>query len=432
MPVTLPQAMNNFLPLLLFFRGAWSWLTCDPLSHGASGTGLTYDTGALRASAQECGDAGGGVLWLREGYTFLSGAFNLSSNTELRVDGTLLGSPNSTDYVLVDWLPWYGPNPPQKLASYEGAPAVPCTTVADCREWSPFIQSWYQFNVSITGKGVIDGQGATWWTCASNQSAFPCSGYPRPHGIRFVGGNTYSISGVAIKNMPMWQVHLAFVTGVHVHDVNITAPSHEGHNTDGCDPDCAQDVLIENVYISTGDDNIAIKSGRNWYGRTFGRPSRNVTVRNSVFGTGHGMSIGSEMSGGVYDVLFENITSSGGGCGPRIKSERGRGGLVANVTYKNIRMENCSEAIQVTDNYDPGIPPTNSTATPTFRNITMEGIYADCAIGYTFDGLPESQIHDLTLRNVTLGGSNYKGCDNVDKATAVCDNVLPHCPPCFK
>jgi polygalacturonase len=76
---------------------------------------------------------------------------------------------------------------------------------------------------------------------------------------------------------------------------------------DGIDPDCAQDVLIERVFISTGDDNIAIKSGRNWFGRTYGRPSQNITVKDSIFGTGHGISIGSEMSGGVYNVLFQVI-----------------------------------------------------------------------------------------------------------------------------
>jgi polygalacturonase len=415
--------------LLASIGCAAAWIICDPLEHGAAGTGLVYDTLPLRAAAAQCGTAGGGVLWLREGHTFLSGALNLSSNTELRVDGTLLGSPNATDYVLVDFLPWYGPDPPQKLAG-GGAP-VPCITSNDCREWGPFIQTWYESNVSITGKGVIDGNGAAWWLCASNQSAFPCSGYTRPHGIRLVGGSTFSISGVSIRNMPMWQVHLAYVTGAHVHDVSITAPSQDGHNTDGIDPDCAQDVLIERVHISTGDDNIAIKSGRNWYGRTFGRPSKNITVRDSVFGTGHGMSIGSEMSGGVYNVLFDNITSVGGGCGPRIKSERGRGGLVANITYRNIVMRDCAEALQITDNYDPGIPPTNATATPVFRNISMLNISANCASTFSFDGLPESQIHELTLRNVSLGKAPSKKCDYVDTATAVCENVLPACPPCF-
>ena len=202
-----------------------AWRVCDPLAHGAAGTGLVYDTAAVRAAVNECGAAGGGSVVFAAGRTFLSGAFNVSSNTELRVEGVLLGSPNATDYVLVDYLPWYGPDPPQK---------VNLRGTTDTREWSPFIQSWYASNVTISGDGTIDGQGAQWWACAGNMAAPPCSGYPRPHGIRLVGGVGFSISGVKIQNMPMWQVHLAFVTSAHVHDVSITAPASAGHNTDGC------------------------------------------------------------------------------------------------------------------------------------------------------------------------------------------------------
>jgi hypothetical protein len=193
--------------------------------------------------------------------------------------------------------------------------------------------------------------------------------------------------------------------------------------------------MIERVFISTGDDNIAIKSGRNWYGRTFGRPSSNITVRNSVFGFGHGLSIGSEMSGGVYNVLFENITATGAP-GVRIKTERGRGGLIANVTYRAITLVNASTAVQITDNYDPGIPPTNATATPIISNVTVESLFSvGAAVGYLLDGLPESPIKGLTLRNVSLVGTKklYKSCDYVDVGSAVCEGgVAPECPKCMQ
>ena len=371
---------------LLLPLTAAAWRVCDPLAHGASGTGRSYDTTAVRAAAAECGTAGGGTLLFAAGHIFLSGSFNVSSNTEVRVEGTLLGSPNGTDRVLQDFLPWYGPDPPQSLLPSAAA-------AADTREWSPLLQSWYQSNITICGGGTIDGNGAGFWSCASNVTAPPCSGFPRPHGIRLVGGTGFHIHHVNIVDSPMWQLHLAFTSSVHVHDVNITAPASAAHNSDGIDPDCAQDVLIERVYISTGDDNIAIKSGRNWYGRTFGRPSRNITVRDSVFGAGHGLSIGSEMSGGVYDVLFQNITARGITTGVRIKSERGRGGTVSNITYRDITLENCGQAIQLTDNYDPGIPPTNATATPTLMGITIENVAAvNCAVGWDFEGLPEAPI----------------------------------------
>lgn len=142
----------------------------------------------------------------------------MSSNTVLQVDGTILGSPNATDYTLVEPLPWFGPDP--------------AANPADPREWQPLISTWYSSNVSISGTGTIDGQGTKWWGCASNVTLSPCDGYPRPHMIRFVGGSHFSISGVSIKDSPMWQVHLSWVTDVHVHDVNITAPASPGsHNT---------------------------------------------------------------------------------------------------------------------------------------------------------------------------------------------------------
>lgn len=172
-----------------------SALVCDPLTMGAVGSGKVYDTAAIRAAVNACGAAGGGTVIFRAGYTFLTGAFNVSNNTFVQVDGTILGSPNSTGYTLVDPLPWYGPDPPQKVN--DAAP--------DPREWQPLISSWYNSNVSIAGSGVIDGQGASWWGCASNQSAPPCDGYPRPHMIRFVGGSHFEISGVSIMNSPMWQ-----------------------------------------------------------------------------------------------------------------------------------------------------------------------------------------------------------------------------------
>jgi polygalacturonase len=211
----------------LFSSVALAWRVCDPMSHGAAGTGLVFDTAAVRAAAAECGAAGGGTLLISAGKTFLTGAFNLTDNMELRVDGTLLGSPNATGYTLMDYLPWYGPDPPQKLAR------AAARLAPDTREWSPFVGTWYASNVSITGAGVIDGNGAAWWACAGAMSSPPCAGYPRPHGIRFVGGEGFAVSGVTIQNMPMWQVHLSWVSNVHVHDVRIVAPARAAHNTDG-------------------------------------------------------------------------------------------------------------------------------------------------------------------------------------------------------
>lgn len=236
----------------------------------------------------------------------------------------------------------------------------------------------------------------------------------------------------------MWQVHLGYVTGAHIHDVSITAPSssdkdHPAHNTDGIDPDCAQDVLIERVYISTGDDCIAVKSGINWFGRTYGRPSANITVRDSYFGNGHGLSIGSEMSGGVSNVTFANIVANGTGTGIRIKSERGRGGSVRNILYANITLIDIQgEAVQITLNYASNLPPTNATGTPVLDGVLIRNVTAiNPKQGWFLDGLPESPLQGLTLQDVTIinAGKLVQQCDYVGSGS--CTGVLPSCPPCM-
>jgi polygalacturonase len=140
------------------------------------------------------------------------------------------------------------------------------------------------------------------------------------------------------------------------------------------------------------------------------------------------------MSAGVYDVLFQNLSSSGLTAGVRIKSQRGRGGLVANVTYDNIRLsQTSSQAVQLTMNYSPGLPPTNASATPALHNVTLSNILSESSgQGWTLDGLPEAPLQLLSFRNVSVLGvpaAKYiVACDNVQQAS--CVDVLPSCPPC--
>ncbi len=396
--------------------------TFNVLDYGAVGDGKTYDTAAIRATFAACGAAGGGTVLFPSGYTFLSGAFNMSGDTVVRVDGRIQGGLDARDYALMDPLPWYGPD----------ASANP----ADPRDWGAFMQSWYVNNVTITGAGTIDMGGTAdgWWSCASNTSAPPCNGHPRPHGIRLVGATGVEISGVTIANSPMWTVHIAYCTGVWVHGVTILAPK-TSHNTDGIDFDCSQEVLLEDSFISNGDDCICMKSGKDWAGRTYGRPTANVTVRNMVLGTGHGITVGSETSGGVYNVTFENIVANGTGTGVRLKSERGRGGVVRDIVYRNISLYNIGgQAVQMTLNYATGLPPGNASSTPVMRNVWLQDIYAERPIeGYFIDGLPESPITNATFTNVTILNPSkvlVQQCDNITAST--CHAVFPSCPPCMQ
>jgi polygalacturonase len=286
------------LGLLLVFTLSSHAQVFNVLDFGAKGDGITLDSNSIRAAFAASTASNGGVVVFPKGYTFLTGPFNISANTIVSVEGVILASNNSADYLLLPILPWFGTG----------------------LEWMSVVHSYNVSNISITGGGVIDGQGQPWWGCASNLTLPPCNGYSRPGLIRLVYGSDIRIHNVTIKDSPNWTTHLAWNDRVHIFNVTILAPA-SSHNTDGLDVDCSQDVLLEDSYVSVGDDFVSVKSGVDWYGRTYGRPSKNVMIRNTIVGTSHGCSIGSEMSGGVNNVTFENILMNATGTGVRMVSK---------------------------------------------------------------------------------------------------------------
>jgi len=419
--------MSHLAALLLFFFyypvTTSSSPTFNVLDFGAVGDGTTDDTNAVRSALRAAEQAGPSTVLFPPQKTFLTGAFNLSSDLILSIQGVILAFPGSEDghYVLQPNFPFLGPT--------------------DQPIWQAFIHSDGANNITLEGGGIVDGNGAIWWKCdcdSSNPSASPCLGLGRPHLFTPFNGKGLRVRDITFQNSPMWNLSPTFFEDVYITNVTILAPISKGGknsigcNTDGIDPLGVQDMVVENSHVSVGDDAIAIKSGFNWYGRTFGKPSVNITFRNMSIGTGHGISIGSEMSAGVYNILFENIFCNGTSTGPRIKSERGRGGLVANVTYRNITLHNVESAWQVTEYYINPPPPTNASATPSFKNITLENIVATGTMttGSYFDGIPESIIEGVLIRNVDLRVAQHVGICNYTQG--LCEgSVLPSCPTCF-
>jgi polygalacturonase len=205
---------------------------------------------------------------------------------------------------------------------------------------------------------------------------------------------------------------------------------------DGIDPDGVQDGVIEDSFVSVGDDAIAVKSGFDWFGYTFGRPASNITFRRMAIGTGHGVSVGSEMSAGVYNVLFQDFVLNGTELGPRVKSQRQRGGLVANVTFSNFTLIGTGGGVAVTLHYLTNPPPGNATSTPRLQNITMDRIVAvpgtGVGTGTLFYGLPESVIDGVTLRDCDLSGAKVPIGPDCNWTVGACEGtVLPACPPCL-
>ena len=198
--------------------------------------------------------------------------------------------------------------------------------------------------------------------------------------------NQFVIEDVQLQNSAFWTLHPYACDGVHIRNLNITARGHRAPNSDGIDPDSSRNVLVEDCFVDVGDDTVAIKSGMDFAGRQFAHPCENILFRNCHF-VQNAMSIGSEESGGVRNVTFENITM-----GPRhapytegplihLKAQRGRGGYIRDIYFKNITMlGETNQAILVSMHYSNSIGPTNATATPAFSNIFFDGVKIESAV----------------------------------------------------
>lgn len=335
-------------------------------SYGAS-TGSANNATAIQAAITAASNAGGGTVVVPSG-VFLSGPITLANNVCLNL------ASGST----LRMLP-YG--------TYPGSTA--------------FIEYGGLNNVKISGSGTIDGQGAAWWAAynANNSVA-------RPSVLDGNNCTTVQVEEITIINAP--NVHISFhyaCNNITVNNVTINSPS-TSPNTDGCDCE-GSNFLFDNDNFSEGDDNIAIVGSH--------VESSYFTVENCTFGSGHGMTIGSYTGDQVNFLTVSNCTFNGTSNGIRIKSARGRGGVVQYLTYTDLTMNNVSSPISITCWYDSdpsdpataGSEPVTST-TPNFKHITISNVTATGASFSEIYGLPEQHISDITLSNVHLAESGSK------------------------
>jgi polygalacturonase len=359
----------------------------DVRQFGAKADGHTLDTPALQKALDECADHGGGIVRLPSG-TYLSKPLHLHSHTTLQLDAgaTLLATDEAADFT--------GDKPGGFI---------------------PFIDGKELVDVAITGSGTIDGAGAKWWEPAE-QARRKKAGYtlPRPNLIVLTHCRNLRLQDVTLQNSPKFHFVPADCEDVLVTNVTILAPANSP-NTDAIDPSVSRRVLITHCRIDVGDDNVAIKSGRKVPGREFA--CEDITVTDCTFLHGHGVSIGSETAGGVHNVVVRNCTFENTENGLRIKSQRGKGGLVENILYTDITMTNVNPAITFTCYYmnnsqgDPIQPklPTEDAAravqpgTPIYRNIRVRNVDATCAkAAGVMLGLPESPIENVLFENVRI------------------------------
>ena len=349
-------------------------------SYGAVADGKTDATEAVRKAIDACNKAGGGRVVVPAG-TFLTGAVHLKSNVNLYLaeGATLKFSTDPEKYL------------PVVYTRFEGT---------ECMNYSPFIYAFEQQNIAITGTGTLDGSASdeNWWkwTRRSGTTEAPArasvrklldfaergvpvkdrvfgkDGFLRPSFIQPYRSRNILIEGIRIINSPMWEVHPVLSTNVTVRGVKINT---HGPNNDGCNPESSRDVLIEDCEFDTGDDCIAIKSGRDHDGRRVNVPSENIIVRNSTMKDGHGgVVLGSEVSGGIRNVFIENCKMDSPNLerALRFKSNARRGGFAENVFMRNVEIGQVKEAVLTIDlMYETG---PNGPYKPVVRNVNLENV----------------------------------------------------------
>jgi polygalacturonase len=359
-------------------------LICSPRAHGAKGDGIVKDTVSIQAAIDACATRGGGTVRLTAG-TYLIAPITLNSNITLQLDkdAVLLGSTNHDDY-------------PAKTEFREpGLQSLVSATDAS--------------HVAITGEGVIDGAGETWWRMARTikDAGVMGSDHPRPRLVVFDHCKHILVEGVTIQNSPMWQLVTYYSDDVIIRKIRILAPA-DSPNTDAIDPFSSSNVRIDHVFADVGNDDIAIKSG------AIGspgpdEPSRDITITDCVFLHGHGLSVGSEIAGGAHNIRAERIRFESTDNGIRVKANRDRGNDVGPLIFRDIDMKGVRNALLISEYYPKILPPESESPqpvtrlTPHFHDITIENLRATGSTSAgTIAGLPEAPIFGVALHRVRI------------------------------
>ncbi|HET9799106.1 MAG TPA: glycoside hydrolase family 28 protein [Gemmatimonadaceae bacterium] len=394
----------------------------DVARFGAKGDGTTDCSEAFRRAIAACSSAGGGRVVVGEG-AYLTGPIHLRSGVNLEVaeGATIRFVTNPKAYALY------------VTTRFEGVEMLGL---------SPLIYAWDATNVAVTGKGTLDGQAGNehWWNWNGNprygwkrgdanqraartrlfelaeqgvpvnRRRFGVESCLRPNFIQPYRCRNVLIEGVTIRNSPMWEINPVLCTNVTVRGVEI---SSHGPNNDGCDPESSRDVLIERCRFDTGDDCIAIKSGRNADGRRIGVPSENIIVRDCEMRDGHGgVTIGSEISGGVRHVYAERnaMNSPRLDRALRLKSNAMRGGTLEHIYMRDCNVGQVADAVLHVDlMYEEGA---NGPYPPVIRHVEMLRVTSgrsDYAI--YLRGLEKATIDDVRVIDCTF--------DNVAKPNVV-------------
>jgi polygalacturonase len=385
--------------------------------YGAVGDGKTDSTAAIAKAIAEASAKGGGRVIVPNG-VFFTGPVHLKSNVHLHLDdkATLLFTKDTKRFLPLVYSRWEG---------------------IELMNYSACIYADQVENIAVTGTGTIDGNATCegdWWpwkgrtNCGWRESVpvqdtarnrlfemgandvplkdrvFGEGSYLRPNLVQFCHSKNILIDGLTMKNAPMFEVNPVLCSNVIVRGINVI--SH-GPNNDGCDPDSSKDVLIENCTFDTGDDCIAIKAGRNRDGRRVATPSENIVIRGCRMKDGHGgLTIGSEMSGGVRNVFVENcnLDSPNLEQALRFKTNAMRGGTIEHIYFRNITVGQVSNAVlQVDFQYEEG---EKGPEKPIVRDIHIQNVTCKKSkYALQLRGFAASPIQDIHIDDCTFDGA---------------------------
>ncbi|MEO8062129.1 MAG: glycoside hydrolase family 28 protein [Pseudomonadota bacterium] len=390
----------------------------DITRFGARADGATLNSASIAKAIDACAKEGGGRVLVPAG-TFFTGAIHLKSNVELHVSegATLLFDTNPRSYPIV-FTRWEG----MELMNY-----------------SPLVYARKQKNIAITGSGTLDAQGSerNWWAWKgpwagtteygwkegmpdqrpARKKLFDMAEASVPVELRVFGEGSMLrppfiqpydcenvlIEGVTLRNSPFWNIHPVLCRNITLRGVTVFG---HGPNNDGCDPESVDHMLIEDCSFDTGDDCIAVNSGRNADGRRLATPSQNILIRNCRMKEGHGgVVVGSQISGGARWVFAENcqMDSPDLWYAIRFKNNALRGGLLENFYYRDLNVGQVGRAAITCDfNYEEGA---NGPFTPQLRNVVVERLRVKSAVRVLdSQGLPNAPVEDLTLKDCEFGG----------------------------
>ena len=382
---------------------------------------------AIQKAIDTCSKKGGGKVIIPAGEKFLTGAITLKDGVNLVVEegATLEFAFQPELYPIVE-------------TSWEGL---------ECFNLSPCIYAFKAKDIAITGKGTIDGGGSndTWWPWNGNprfgwkegmisqriesrprllkngedgipmynekgertpERVFGPQDGLRPQLVSFNKCDGILLEDVTLLRSPFWVIHPLHSTDITVRRVKMI---NDGPNGDGCDPECCDRVLIEDCYFNTGDDCIAIKSGRNRDGRERNMPSKNIIIRNCEMKNGHGgVVIGSEISGGCQNVYAHDCVMDSPELERvlRIKTNSCRGGIIENINMRNVKVGVCKESVlKINLDYEPKEICCRGYY-PTVRNVYMENVTSESSqYGVQIIGLEEDTlVYDITVKDCKFNG----------------------------